>query len=112
MIDVNKKIQSLVTEILFEIKKELIKVKNNKIKIDTKKNRLCVGAYKHCPDSPVLTELFYDQKNNNVYIVCQFWISYKIPLVGILNEEVETTNIGKIDYIDYINIYKALLNNI
>lgn len=110
MLNINQKIQDLVSEILSEIKNELTKKKDNKIVIDTKKDRVCVGSFKNASDSPVLTELFYNSKNDKVYITCVCWINYKIPLIGDLNKEIETTNVGKIDYIDYINIYKAFVN--
>lgn len=109
MLDINKKIQDLVSEILSEIKKGLINRKGNQIKIDTKKNRVCVGSYKNSFESPVLTDLIYDSKSDKVYIVCGYWIDHKIPLIGDLNKEVDTINVG---VIDYINIYKAFTHQI
>lgn len=112
MINIDNKIQSLVSEILSEIKKELIN-NGNQIKINTKKTRVSIGSYKNSPtEVPVLTELNYDSINDIVYINCCCWIDYKIPLIGNLKKEPYITNVGKIDYIDYINIYKALELNL
>lgn len=108
MMDLDKKIQDLVSEILSEIKNEL-KARKNKIKINPSKNRVEIGSYKgKSNDAPVLTEIVYDSVNDIVYVKCNNWIDYLIHLKGDLENEPNVINVGKIDYIDYINIYKAI----